>query len=73
MLGEQTSRFNKAAAGAGSGRTLRGYCLCDTNTVGRDGQERYLSPSGVTLAGLEFAWPEEGGWIGEARDLGGAH
>ena len=26
MLGEQTSRFNKAAAGAGSGRTLRGYC-----------------------------------------------
>ncbi len=58
MLGEQTSRFNKAAAGAGSGRTLRGYCLCDTNTVGRDGQERYLRPSGVTLAGLEFAWPE---------------
>ncbi len=58
ILGEQTSRFNKAAAGAGSGRTLRGYCLCDTNTVGRDGQERYLRPSGVTLAGLEFSWPE---------------
>ena len=57
MLGEQTSRFNKAAAGAGSGRTLRGYCLCDTNTLGRDGQERYLRPSGVTLAGLEFSWP----------------
>ncbi len=59
MLGEQASRFNKAAAGAGSGRTLRGYCLCDTNTLGRDGQERYLRPSGVTLAGLEFSWPTE--------------
>ena len=59
LLGEQTSRFNKAAAGAGSGRTLRGYCLCDTNTLGRDGQERYLRPSGVTLAGLEFSWPAE--------------
>ena len=33
LLGEQTSRFNKAAAGAGSGRTLRGYCLCDTNAT----------------------------------------
>jgi energy-coupling factor transporter ATP-binding protein EcfA2 len=59
MLGEQLSRFNKAAAGAGSGRTLRGYCLCDTNTLGKDGQERYLRPSGVTLAGLEFSWPGE--------------
>lgn len=64
MLGEQTSRFNKAAAGAGSGRTLRGYCLCDTNTVGRDGQERYLRPSGVTLAGLEFSWaPAADGFV----------
>lgn len=57
MLGEQQSRFNKAAAGAGSGRSLRGYCLCDTNTTGRDGQERYLRPSSVTLAALEFTWP----------------
>ena len=57
LLGEQHSRFNKAAAGAGSGRTLRGYCLCDTNTVGKDGQERYLRPSGVTLPALEFCWP----------------
>ncbi len=57
MLGEQLSRFNKAAAGAGSGRTLRGYCLCDTNTLGRDGQERYLRPSGVTIAALEFEFP----------------
>ncbi|WP_193213009.1 SbcC/MukB-like Walker B domain-containing protein [Luteolibacter marinus] len=57
LLGEQHSRFNKAAAGAGSGRTLRGYCLCDTNTLGKDGQERYLRPSGVTLAALEFSWP----------------
>ncbi|MFC7338299.1 SbcC/MukB-like Walker B domain-containing protein [Haloferula chungangensis] len=61
LLGEQHSRFNKAAAGAGSGRTLRGYCLCDTNTVGKDGQERYLRPSGVTLAGLEFTWPGKDG------------
>ncbi len=59
LLGEQHSRFNKAAAGAGSGRTLRGYCLCDTNTLGKDGQERYLRPSGVTLAALEFSWPGE--------------
>lgn len=57
ILGEQHSRFNKAAAGTGSGRTLRGYCLCDTNTLGKDGQERYLRPSGVTLAALEFTWP----------------
>ena len=54
LLGEQQSRFNKAAAGAGSGRSLRGYCLCDTNTVGRDGAERYLRPSSVTFVGLEF-------------------
>ncbi|GAA5481444.1 SbcC/MukB-like Walker B domain-containing protein [Haloferula sargassicola] len=59
LLGEQHSRFNKAAAGAGSGRTLRGYCLCDTNTLGKDGQERYLRPSGVTLVALEFTWPGE--------------
>ncbi len=59
MLGESLSRFNKAAAGAGSGRSLRGYCLCDTNTQGADGQERYLRPSGVTLAALEFVWPQE--------------
>jgi energy-coupling factor transporter ATP-binding protein EcfA2 len=57
MLGEQLSRFNKAAAGAGSGRTLRGYCLCDTNTISRDGNERFLRSSGVTFAALEFAAP----------------
>ena len=57
LLGEALSRFNKAAAGTGSGRSLRGYCLCDTNTQGNDGQERYLRPSGVTLAGLDFVWP----------------
>jgi uncharacterized protein YPO0396 len=61
MLGEQQSKFNKAAAGAGSGRSLRGYCLCDTNTTGRDGVERYLRPSSVTLAGLEFTWPTKDG------------
>ena len=68
MLGEQQSRFNKAAAGAGSGRTLRGYCLCDTNTIGRDGQERYLRPSSVTLAGLEFTWPLEPGQTEPRRE-----
>ena len=72
MLGESLSRFNKAAAGAGSGRSLRGYCLCDTNTQGKDGQERYLRPSGVTIAGLEFAWPLEKGEETPRRETWGA-
>jgi len=72
MLGEGGSRFNKAAAGAGSGRTLRGYCLCDTNTVGKDGQERFLRPSGVTLAALEFAWPLQKGETEPRRETWGA-
>lgn len=72
MLGEQQSRFNKAAAGAGSGRSLRGYCLCDTNTVGRDGHERYLRPSSVTLAGLEFTWPLQPGETEPRRETWGA-
>jgi hypothetical protein len=72
MLGESLSRFNKAAAGAGSGRTLRGYCLCDTNTVGKDGQERFLRPSGVTLAALEFAWPAAAGEDEPRRETWGA-
>ncbi len=72
MLGESLSRFNKAAAGAGSGRSLRGYCLCDTNTQGNDGQERYLRPSGVTVAGLEFAWPDAGDGEDRRRETWGA-
>lgn len=72
MLGEQLSRFNKAAAGAGSGRTLRGYCLCDTNTLGRDGQERYLRNSGVTVAALEFEFPLEPGETEPRRQTWGA-
>ena len=72
MLGEQLSRFNKAAAGAGSGRTLRGYCLCDTNTLGRDGQERFLRTSGVTLAALEFEFPLEPGETVPRRQTWGA-
>lgn len=72
MLGEQQSRFNKAAAGAGSGRSLRGYCLCDTNTTGRDGQERYLRPSSVTLAALEFTWPLAAGETEPRRETWGA-
>ncbi len=72
MLGEQLSKFNKAAAGAGSGRSLRGYCLCDTNTLGRDGQERYLRPSSVTLAGLEFTWPLKPGENEPRRETWGA-
>lgn len=72
MLGEQLSRFNKAAAGAGSGRTLKGYCLCDTNTVGRDGQEKYLRPSSVTLAALEFSWPLQPGEETPRRETWGA-
>lgn len=72
MLGEALSRFNKAAAGAGSGRSLRGYCLCDTNTQGNDGQERYLRPSGVTLAGLEFVWPRAADEESPRRETWGA-
>lgn len=72
MLGEQLSRFNKAAAGAGSGRTLRGYCLCDTNTLGRDGQERFLRSSGVTFAALEFEFPLESGETEPRRQTWGA-
>ena len=72
LLGEALSRFNKAAAGAGSGRSLRGYCLCDTNTQGNDGQERYLRPSGVTLAGLEFVWPAASGESAPRRETWGA-
>jgi len=72
MLGESLSRFNKAAAGAGSGRNLKGYCLCDTNTVGKDGQERYLRPSGVTLAALEFVWPSNGEGADPRRETWGA-
>lgn len=72
LLGESLSRFNKAAAGSGSGRSLRGYCLCDTNTQGNDGQERYLRPSGVTLAGLEFVWPLAKGEETPRRETWGA-
>lgn len=72
MLGEQLSRFNKAAAGAGSGRTLRGYCLCDTNTLGNDGQERFLRTSGVTIAALEFSWPLQAGEDEPRRETWGA-
>ena len=72
MLGEALSRFNKAAAGAGSGRTLKGYCLCDTNTLGRDGQEKFLRPSSVTLAALEFAWPLQPGEETPRRETWGA-
>ncbi len=72
MLGEQQSKFNKAAAGAGSGRSLRGYCLCDTNTTGRDGHERYLRPSSVTLAALEFTWPAQQGEEEPRRETWGA-
>ena len=72
MLGENLSRFNKAAAGAGSGRTLRGYCLCDTNTLGRDGQERYLRTSGVTIAALEFQFPLQEGETEPRRQTWGA-
>jgi energy-coupling factor transporter ATP-binding protein EcfA2 len=72
MLGEAQSKFNKAAAGAGSGRSLRGYCLCDTNTTGRDGAERYLRPSSVTLAALEFTWPVEPGQTEPRRETWGA-
>lgn len=72
MLGEQLSRFNKAAAGAGSGRTLRGYCLCDTNTTNREGQERFLRTSGVSFAALEFTTAPTGAGGEPIRQTWGA-
>lgn len=59
LLGEHW-RPNRAAAGNARSRTLVSYCLCDTNTV-RDGQPHHTRPSGVTVIGLEFTWPAEGG------------
>jgi uncharacterized protein YPO0396 len=56
-LGGDHWKPNRAAAGRGRGRTLVSYCLCDSNTE-RDGQPHYTRPSGVTLAALEFTWPE---------------
>lgn len=57
MLGEHW-RPNRAAAGNARGRTLAGYCLCDTNTT-RDGEPHFVRSSAVTIAGIEFTWPAE--------------
>lgn len=58
LLGEHW-RSNRAAAGAGKGRSLVSYCLCDSNTV-RDGEAHYTRPSGVSVVALEFAKPANG-------------
>lgn len=76
LLGSKGTRFNRAATGdgkrpTGRDRDLRGYCLCDTNTQTKDGQPRYLRPSGVTLAALEFEWPEEPGGTERRRETWG--
>ena len=59
LLGSAT-RFNRAATGDASSRKLKGYCLCDTNTL-RDGESHFTRSSGVTVIGLEFTWPLEPG------------
>ncbi len=59
LLGEHW-RPNRAAAGNARGRTLAGYCLCDTNTV-RGGEPHFARSSAVTVIGLEFTWPLEKG------------
>ncbi|SKA79844.1 Uncharacterized protein YPO0396 [Prosthecobacter debontii] len=76
LLGSKGTRFNRAATGdgkrpTGRDRDLRGYCLCDTNTKTQDGQPRYLRPSGVTLAALEFEWPAEEGAAEPRRETWG--
>lgn len=76
LLGSKGTRFNRAATGdgkrpTGRDRDLRGYCLCDTNTQTKDGQPRYLRPSGVTLVGLEFEWPKESHEVEPRRETWG--
>ncbi|MCW0220872.1 MAG: hypothetical protein OJI67_21265 [Prosthecobacter sp.] len=76
LLGSKGTRFNRAATGdgkrpTGRDRDLRGYCLCDTNTKTKDGQPRYLRPSGVTLVALEFEWPLEEGSTEPRRETWG--
>jgi energy-coupling factor transporter ATP-binding protein EcfA2 len=57
VMSANAAKFNKAAAGETNARSLRGYCLCDTNTRLNDGNPRYLRRSGATIAALEFSWP----------------
>ena len=69
LLGEHW-RPNRAAAGNARGRTLSGYCLCDTNTL-RDGEPHYTRSSAVTLIGLEFSWPLDKGQAAPRRETWG--
>jgi hypothetical protein len=57
MLGGHQWRPNRSAAGHRKSRDLVSYCLCDTNTE-RDGKSHYVRTSGVTIAALEFTWPD---------------
>ena len=70
LLGEHW-RSNRAAAGAGKGRSLVSYCLCDSNTV-RDGEAHYTRPSGVSIIALEFTKPATGRKP-ESRETWGMH
>ena len=56
VLLSQFARYNRAATGEASKRTLKGYCLCDTNT-GDDEGELFAREQTVTFIGLEFTWP----------------
>jgi len=70
LLGEHW-RSNRAAAGAGKGRSLVSYCLCDSNTV-RDGEAHYTRPSGVSVVAMEFTKPATGRKP-ESRETWGIH
>ena len=50
MLGEAQSKFNKAAAGAGSGRSLRGYCRYDADRVA-EVSTGFVRPGAKSLLG----------------------
>jgi hypothetical protein len=70
LLGEHW-RSNRAAAGAGKGRSLVSYCLCDSNTV-RDGESHYTRTSGVSIVALEFT-KQANGRNPESHETWGIH
>src|SRR5438045_3224441 len=57
LVGDQRLvRFNQAATGERSGRTLKGYCLGDTKQED-NGVTQYMRQSVITYVALEFTWP----------------
>jgi hypothetical protein len=57
LVGDQRLvRFNQAATGERSGRTLKGYCLGDTKHE-ENGVTQYMRQNAITYVALEFTWP----------------